>query len=41
MTKLTNRELREHMSVEARKLAETISWERHFNKIEKVITDTA
>ena len=41
MTKLTNRELREHMSAEARKLAETISWERHFNKIEKVITDTA
>lgn len=41
MTRLTNRELRDHMSVEARKLAETISWEKHFRKIEEVMTDTA
>jgi len=41
MTRLTNRELRDHMSVEARKLAETIPWEKHFRKMEEVMTDIA
>lgn len=41
MTKLTNKELRNHMSVEARKLAETIPWENHFRRMEEVMTDTA
>ncbi len=41
MTELTNRELRDYMSVEARKLAETIPWEKHFRRIEEVMTHTA
>lgn len=41
MTRLTDRELRDYMSVEARKLAETIPWEKHFRRMEEVMTDTA